>query len=160
MTDPEGGRPYMPGYGISPEAEGRLPWEWAVERLTETRNYFVATTRPDGRPHVMPVWAIWLDGLLWFSTARTSTKARNLLTNPNITVTAERGDGALILEGVAAVEENHDVLRPVWGSYKAKYEWDMEGESMFVVTPRTVFAFIESAEDFAATATRWRFAAS
>jgi len=160
MTDPEADRPYMPGYGISREAEGWLSWEWAVERLTHTRNYFVATTRPDGRPHVMPVWAVWLDGLLWFSTTRTSTKARNLLTNPNIVVSAERGDEALILEGAAAVERDHRSLRPVWDSYKAKYEWDMEGESMFFVTPRTVFALIESTEDFADTATRWRFAAS
>ena len=160
MTGPVAGRPHMPGYGISTDSEGMLPWAWAQERLENTRNYFVASTRPDGRPHVMPVWALWHGGLLWFSTARTSTKARNLLANPRISVTIERGDEAVILEGTAAVEEDHDVLRPIWDAYKVKYDWDMSGESMFYVTPSVAFAFIESAEQFTTAATRWRFPAA
>jgi len=160
MSEPRASRPHMPGYGIATGQEGTLPWEWARERLENTRNYFVSSTRPDGRPHVMPVWAIWLYGLLWFSTARTSTKARNLFANPLISVAIERADEAVILEGTAIVEEDHEVLAPVWAAYKAKYEWDLKGESMFFVTPRLVFAFIESAEQFAATATRWRFPAA
>ncbi|HEY5626029.1 MAG TPA: pyridoxamine 5'-phosphate oxidase family protein [Dehalococcoidia bacterium] len=157
MTEPVVGRPHMPGYGIASGQEGTLPWDWARERLENTRNYFVSSTRPDGRPHVMPVWAIWLGGLLWFSTARASTKARNLFANPQISVAIERGDEAVIVEGTAAVEEDHDVLEPVWAAYRAKYEWDMTGESMFFVTPKVAFGFIESTEQFASTATRWRF---
>ena len=105
----------------------------------------------------MPVWGLWLDGLFWFSTARTSTKARNLLANPDISVAVEGGDEAVIVEGSATVEEDHAVLKPVWAAYQAKYEWDMTGESMFRVSPRLVFAFIESAEQFATSATRWQF---
>jgi PPOX class probable F420-dependent enzyme len=157
MSEPAADRPHMPGYGIAEDTEGMLPWAWARERLADTRNYFIASVRPDGRPHVMPVWAVWLDGRLWFSTARTSVKARNLYANPRITVTMERGNEALILEGTAAVEEDHAVLGPVWDAYKAKYEWDVSGESMFRVTPGVALAFIESAEEFATAATRWRF---
>jgi PPOX class probable F420-dependent enzyme len=160
MTDPVADRPNMPGYGISTDSAGMLPWAWAQERLENTRNYFVASMRPDGRPHVMPVWALWQGGFLWFSTARTSTKARNLYANPRVTVTVERGDEAVILEGTAVVAEDHDVLRPVWDAYKAKYDWDIGGESMFRVTPNVAFAFIESAEQFATAATRWRFPAA
>jgi len=42
----------MPGYGLpaADKGKGLLPWEWAVERLTESHNYWVATTRPEGRP--------------------------------------------------------------------------------------------------------------
>jgi nitroimidazol reductase NimA-like FMN-containing flavoprotein (pyridoxamine 5'-phosphate oxidase superfamily) len=72
----------MPGYGISESAEGMLPWSWAEERLSDSRNYWVASTRPDGRPHLMPVWAVWVGDALYFSTARTSTKARNLFASP------------------------------------------------------------------------------
>jgi len=105
----------------------------------------------------MPVWAVWLDGALYFSTARTSVKARNLFANPNCVVTTERADEAVILEGAATVEEDHALLRPVWDSYKAKYNWSLEGESMFVLRPTVAFAFIETAEQFATAATRWRF---
>ena len=72
----------MPGYGISDSAEGILPWSWAAERLSQAHNYFVATARPDGRPHVMPVWGLWLDDAFYFSTGASSRKARNLAANP------------------------------------------------------------------------------
>lgn len=53
------GRPIMPaGYGISAESDGRLDWAWLDSRLETARNYWVASTRPDGRPHVMPVWGV------------------------------------------------------------------------------------------------------
>ena len=43
----------------SPRATtGMLPWSWAEERLTRSHDYWCATTWPDGRPHVMPVWAV------------------------------------------------------------------------------------------------------
>jgi general stress protein 26 len=148
----------MPGYGISESLEGALPWSWAEERLRDSRNFWVASTRPDGRPHAMPVWAVWLDGALYFSTAKTSVKARNLLANPRCVVTTEQGHEAVILEGTAAVEEDPRILKPVWDTYKAKYDWNLEGESMFVLRPKVAFAFIESAAQFATAATRWRFA--
>jgi hypothetical protein len=55
----------MPGYGtLGPEeGTGLLPWSWTVERLAGSRNYWLATVRPDGRPHVRvrPRWAFGLD---------------------------------------------------------------------------------------------------
>jgi nitroimidazol reductase NimA-like FMN-containing flavoprotein (pyridoxamine 5'-phosphate oxidase superfamily) len=147
----------MPGYGISESAEGMLPWSWAEERLTTSRNYWVASRRPDARPHLMPVWAVWLDGALYFSTSRTSTKARNLFANPSCAISTERADEAVILEGSVAHDEDHGVLRPAWDAYKAKYDWGLEGESMFVLRPKVAFAFIETADQFATAATRWRF---
>ena len=147
----------MPGYGISESAEGLLPWSWAEVRLRDSRNYWVATVRPDGRPHLMPVWAVWLSDALYFSTARTSTKARNLFANPNCSVSTEHGDEAVIIEGAVIHEEDHSALRPAWGAYKAKYDWGLEGESMFVLSPKVAFAFIETAEQFSTAATRWRF---
>ena len=62
----------MSGYGLAEGDEGMLPWSWAEERLTRSHDYWCATTWPDGRPHVMPVWAVWLDEALWFSSAPTS----------------------------------------------------------------------------------------
>ena len=51
--EPKADRPFMPGYGISEASEGILPWSWAEERLANSRNYYLATARRDGRPHLM-----------------------------------------------------------------------------------------------------------
>ena len=63
MPTPRASRPHSPGYGIAADEEGLLPWSWAAERLTVARNFFIATTRPDGRPHLMivdtPRPALW-----------------------------------------------------------------------------------------------------
>jgi general stress protein 26 len=148
----------MPGYGISETAEGTLPWAWAVERLSAAHNYWVSTVRPDRRPHAMPVWAVWHDGLVYFSTAKTSVKARNLYANPHCVVTTEDANEAVIVEGDASVVDDAAVLQPVWDAYKAKYEWDLQGEPMFAVRPLVAFAFIETADEFSTAATRWTFA--
>jgi hypothetical protein len=55
-----------------------MPWTWAEERLGESHNYWIATSRPDGRPHLMVIWGLWLDGVFYFSTGGQSRKARNL----------------------------------------------------------------------------------
>ena len=81
----------MPDYGIQgpDEGSGLLPWSWAEERLTTSRNYWVTSLWPDGRPHSMPVWGIWDGEALWFSSGRRSRKARNLAADPRCVVTTE-----------------------------------------------------------------------
>src|SRR5689334_4298398 len=96
--EPVGGRPRMFGGELEPVV---LPWSWAVERLARARHYWIATTRADGRPHARPVWAVWVDGSVCFSTG--SIAARNLERSPEISVHVESDDGeAVIVEGTAA----------------------------------------------------------
>ena len=156
-ADPIAERPHMPGYGIAEGEEGLLPWSWARERLEACRNYFVSSTQPDGRPHLMPVWAVWHDNRLYFSTAKTSRKARNLYANPACSVAIEGGAEALIVEGRAVTTDDAVELTPVWKAYKQKYDWSIDNEPMFVLHPTHAFAFIETANRFSSTATRWRF---
>jgi hypothetical protein len=75
-----------PSYGVVTDASGAelLPWSWAVEQLTDSRNYWVSTTRPDGRPHGSPVWGVWLDDGVWICIGRNSVKARNIARNPAV----------------------------------------------------------------------------
>jgi nitroimidazol reductase NimA-like FMN-containing flavoprotein (pyridoxamine 5'-phosphate oxidase superfamily) len=151
----------MPGYGIAEAGGGKglLPWSWALERLTAAHNYFVATTRPDGRPHVMPVWGVWLDDAFYFSTGAGSRKARNLAANASCTVTTERADEAVIVEGVAEEATDADALRRFVEVYHEKYDWEIDtsGGGIYAVRPRTVFGLIEANDNFAKTATRWTF---
>ena len=57
-SDPEVSQPRM---FCSYMGSAELPWAWATERLNRARNYWIATTRSDGRPHSRPVWGIWLN---------------------------------------------------------------------------------------------------
>ena len=81
----------MPGYGVEgpEEGSGLLPWSWAEAQLTTSRNFWLATRWPDGRPHAMPVWAVWHARALWFSSSRGSRKARNLAADPRCVLTTE-----------------------------------------------------------------------
>ena len=69
----------MPGYGIEDSPDGLLTWDEALRRLVVTRNFWLATVRPDGRPHLMPVWAVWLNEALWFSCSNGSRVAKQAM---------------------------------------------------------------------------------
>src|SRR2546426_3425578 len=103
---PKTTRPDIPGYGLPKTKKGLVPWKWAEDRLSKSRQYWIATTRPDGRPHVMVVWALWLNGMLYFATGKDSRKARNLFHNPHCTMCTERADEAVILEGAVEAEKD------------------------------------------------------
>ena len=158
---PEASRPHMPGYDIldADSGQGLLPWSWAVERLTEAHNYWLATTHPSGAPHLTAVWGVWLDDAFYFSCATSSRKARNLQTDPRCVVCPERGDEAVIVEGTAEAVTEPSMLSQFKDAYDPKYHWDINVDQggIYAVLPSVAFAFIEAPDDFPATATRWRF---
>jgi nitroimidazol reductase NimA-like FMN-containing flavoprotein (pyridoxamine 5'-phosphate oxidase superfamily) len=159
MSDPIPDRPTSPGYDFADQPAGDLlPWSWARERLLNARNYWLATTWPDGRPHAMPVWGVWSTDRLYFSTGPTSRKAQNLGHNPRCVVTTERADEAVIVEGSASVEADSETLRRFAEDYNAKYAWNLDPNAgpIYVVQPIVGFGFIEHADQFARTATRGR----
>src|SRR5260370_42554624 len=98
-------RPYMPGYGLLPAGEGTglLPWSWAEERLKSSRNYWLVSCWPDGRPQAMPVWGVGHEGPVWVSSSKPSRKARNLTANPRWIVQTEDADNPGVVEGTADV---------------------------------------------------------
>lgn len=158
MTDPRRDRPAVPdGYGIS-DAPPEASWADAAARLESARNYWLVTTRPDGRPHAMPVWALWLDDAVVFSTDPDSRKGRNLAHRPEAIVHLESGDDAVILEGRVEPVTETDVLARFADAYFEKYGWRVEpGPGFGVYTLRPRVAFTWSERDFPQSATRWRF---
>ncbi len=150
----------MPGYGMMfKKRRGHLPWTWAVERLSKAHNYWVATSRADGRPHVMPVWGVWLDNAFYFSTGRRSRKSRNLAVSPDCVVCPEGAEEAVILEGVAQEVRGSPLFRRFADAYKKKYDWNMEGSEgpIYSVRPRVAFGFVEKADAVQGNPTRWLF---
>jgi hypothetical protein len=163
LPEPIAGRPSMGGgdYGISkdpPDPEA-LPWSQVQGWLAASRSYWICTTRADGRPHAMPVWAVWLDGAVVFSTDPTSIKGRNLAARPDIVVHLESGDEVCVVEGQAERVSGEAVGERFVDLYEAKYAFridlDKESYGFYRVRPRVVLAWLESS--FPTTATRWEF---
>jgi hypothetical protein len=154
---PRTDRPQIPDYGISKSKTGLLPWKWAVRNLTESREYWMMTVQPDGRPHAMIIWGIWFDGGFWFGTGSKTQKARNLAKNPNCIVGTQNAAEAVILEGVAEMIRDSAIRKKLEPASHRKY--GMSGgdgsEPLYRVRPRCVFGFIE--KNFPKTATRWTF---
>jgi len=154
---PKTTRPHIPGYGLPKSNKGLLPWKWADDRLKKSRQYWIATTRPDGRPHVMVIWGVWVNDEFWFGTGRKSRKAQNLAANPHCVVCNEDAAQAVIVEGAVEMVDDHVRLEPVFAAYQKKYKIDIRGmgEPVFRVRPAVVFGLYE--KKFGETATRWLF---
>ena len=75
----------------------------------------------DGRPHVVPVLAVWVDGALHFVASPTSRKARNLARDPHCVIMARRDPFDLVVEGTAANVSDEARLRRVAEVYMTKY---------------------------------------
>ncbi|MBC8100039.1 MAG: pyridoxamine 5'-phosphate oxidase family protein [Armatimonadetes bacterium] len=165
MTDPTNAtrsRPQMQGYGMEADTTGMLEWAWIDTQMLQARNYWVCTTRPEGLPHAAPVWGVWLNGVLYFSSGRTSRKARNLAHRPQVVIHLESGDDVVIIEGTVAEVTDLALYGQIAAAYGGKYaqftpppDPDPAG-IWYMLLPHSVLAWRES--DFTATATRWTFA--
>ena len=162
MLEPVADRPDMPeGYlGSAP-----LPWKWAEEQLVDARSYWITTIGPSGRPHVRPLWGVWLDGTVQFSTG--ARHASNIARDPRVTVNLEDADECLIIEGTASAVHDERVRRAFTDAYSPKYAWEMSLEFVdvvYLVKPTVAFGWFAhdiaaGATLFEATSTRWRFPA-
>ncbi|MPY62691.1 pyridoxamine 5'-phosphate oxidase family protein [Streptomyces spongiae] len=147
------------------------PWPEAESMIIEAELFWISTVRPDGRPHVTPLPAVWADGALHFCTGPEERKARNLAENPQVVLTTgtntwDRGYD-LVVEGEAVRVTDDGRLRELAAAWEAKYGsfWHFEvrnghfhhgaGQAVvFSVAPRRVFGFGKG-EPFSQT--RWRF---
>jgi nitroimidazol reductase NimA-like FMN-containing flavoprotein (pyridoxamine 5'-phosphate oxidase superfamily)/ketosteroid isomerase-like protein len=156
--------------------EGATPVSWgeASTQLENAEVFWISTVRPDGRPHVTPLIAVWLDGALHFCTGPDERKAKNLDRNPKCILTT--GTNAidegldLVVEGEAVRVTDDARLRQIAEAYVSKYgeEWRFgvqdgnfvhgAAESsiaiVFEVSPQTALGFRKGNEF---SQTRWRF---
>lgn len=166
MSESRASRPYMPGYGVvgPGEGSGLLPWSWAEERLASSRNYWVVTLWPDGRPHAMPVWGIWdtQDQSLWFTSSLQSRKVRNLTADPRCVVTTENAMDPVVVEGVAEIVTDTGAITRVIALVNVKYSTEYSVEFLDPAVNATIrlrphWAFGLVQEDFGGSPTRWDF---
>ncbi|MGP8002086.1 MAG: pyridoxamine 5'-phosphate oxidase family protein [Streptosporangiaceae bacterium] len=163
-TEPAAARPYMPGYGTLPAAEGSglLPWSWAEQRLIRSHDFWLATVTPDGTPHLMPVWAVWEAGRLWFSSSNGSRKARNLAAQPCCSLATDDPLEPVVVRGLARRVTGPGELAGMLTAENAKYGTsygpemvDPASNSVFSLRPDWVFAL--DSRDFTGSPTRFLF---
>jgi nitroimidazol reductase NimA-like FMN-containing flavoprotein (pyridoxamine 5'-phosphate oxidase superfamily) len=159
----------------SPDATA-LAWTDAEEQLKKSDVFWLSTVRPEGRPHVVPLIAVWLDGSLYFATGRGERKAKNLAKNRQVSVTTGRNDLTegldIVVEGQAKVVRDRAKVRRIAEAYVAKYGegWRLPGQGgvvVFEVTPSKAFGFGRrdghigppSGDGELFSQTRWRFQA-
>jgi hypothetical protein len=119
-------------HGFSEPDATPTAWTAGLEQLHAADTFWLSTVRPDGRPHVTPLIAVWHAEALWFATGPQERKARNLAENPSCVLTAgcsDLADGALdiVLEGQAEQVTAHAELEPVAAAFAVKYPtgpWD------------------------------------
>jgi F420H(2)-dependent biliverdin reductase len=96
--------------------------------LSEARNVWFATVRPDGRPHLVPIWFV-REGDRWYvCTNPDSVKARNLKANSAVVLALEDGDHPFVVEGQA---RPIDATPSLAEKFKAKYDWDIMSDGEY-----------------------------
>jgi hypothetical protein len=159
-TNMKVGLPHVPSlYGLKLRKQ-YLPWSHARERLERSRNYWICTARPDGRPHSIPVWGFFVDDVLYFGTSSDSRKARNLQHNAAVSIHLDSGDDVVIVEGEARAipPSDKEVLTKLDAASKTKYKMPLmivPGSVLYAVRPRVVLSWTE--KEFPKNATRWEF---
>jgi PPOX class probable F420-dependent enzyme len=154
----------MPGYGVlgPKEGTGLLPWEWAERRLVESRDYWIATAWPDGRPHLTAVWGVWDGGRLLIACSRRSRKARNLRSDPRCSAATEDPDEPVVVDGWAervceagALDAFVALVNSKYGTGYGPEGVDPAANATFAIRPVRVIALTEA--DFTGSPTRWTF---
>jgi hypothetical protein len=157
-----------------------LPWSRARDRLSVQpdadnpggdHTTFLSTVRPDGRPHTVPIGALWVDGDFYFTSNLETRKSRNLAANPACTISVRLEGIDLVLEGQAHRVTDRAVLADVAARYRAG-GWPAQAEGNALTAPfsapsagpppwylyrftcHTAFG-VATAEPWGAT--RWRF---
>jgi F420H(2)-dependent biliverdin reductase len=104
-----------------------------TERFLRESNVWLATVRPSGRPHLVPIWFTWVEKRIWIATQGDSVKVRNLAHNPTASVSLQDGDRPVVAEGTASVHlppfANVGDLLAVQDAFVEKYKWDFVADS-------------------------------
>ena len=119
-------------------------------RLGRESTIWVATVRDNGRPHLVPVWFIWLDGKIYIATGSETQKFANLYYNQSIALSLPNTENVLIIEGEAHVAD-YQTVDALADYFYHKYEWDFRHDDsalwrLIEITPRKIMAWGDAHE--------------
>jgi hypothetical protein len=153
-----------------------IPWSRAEGQLETASggmeaHFFLSTVRPDGRPHVAGVGALWVDGKFYVVSGPATRKSRNLAERADCVISVNLPDLDLVVEGTARQVTDEPTLERLaerfraqgWpatvkeGAFTGPYSAPSAGPppwDLYEITPRIAFG-VATAEPHGAT--RWRF---
>jgi PPOX class probable F420-dependent enzyme len=98
-------------------------------RLQTEQNLWLATVRPDGSPHLVPIWFVWVAGKIYLCTGAESVKVRNAKQNPRVSIALEDGSQPIVIEGLARPIGQIDSA--VLAEFQRKYDWDITSDETY-----------------------------
>jgi len=150
MKPPKVSRPhFQAGYLEGPQ--GFVSWQQVSQQLSEAIHYWLCSVQPNGKPHVIPKWGVWVSDHFFFDGSPETKHARNITENPAVAVHLESGERVTILNGTcrALAKPPTDLASEIAQAYTLKYaslgyaptaaQWDNGG--LFEVTPQSILAW-------------------
>lgn len=109
-----------------------------IQKLESQQNIWFCSVRPDGRPHLAPVWFVWHGGKIYIGTDPKSIKSANIRRNPRVTLALEDGTHPVICEGTAQAL-TPPLAEDLLAAFFQKYEWKVNEDEQYnhviAVTP-------------------------
>ena len=126
-----------------PQENASSTLERAIARLYREHIVWLASVRPEGRPHLVPIWHVWHDGKLYISTGQHSVKMHNIRHQPRVALALPDAMDVVLVEGLAQpVPELDDELAPY---FVEKFGWDFRKDAQYAglvqITPTKVLAW-------------------
>jgi Pyridoxamine 5'-phosphate oxidase len=100
-----------------------LPWSEAERRMAGGGWFWLATVRPDGAPHLMPLFAAWANTSFFIASKDRARKSRNLEVEPRCVISTDTGDLHIIVEGTARHVRDEATLRRAVDAFQTVYSW-------------------------------------
>lgn len=144
---------------FSDPGAGATEWSEARHAIETAELFWICTVRADGRPHLTPLVAVWLDGVLYFCTGETEQKFINLQSNPHVLLvtgcnTWDRGLDVAVEGTAVAITDEAKLKRlaELWAAkWDGQWQWDVydgafrheDGSAalVFAVAPSKVLSF-------------------
>jgi hypothetical protein len=149
-------RPKLPqGYADNPASF--VDWEWVTSQLTQSKNYWLCSVRPDGRPHVVPRWGVFIDNKFYYDGSPETRHAQNITKNPFVSLHLESGTQVVMMEGISESAEKPtpefaiQLAQAIGNKYGDQGyspkpdQWDNGG--LYVLTPRQCMAWTVFSEN-------------
>ena len=125
---------------LLPVKRKTTPWSVARKRIANRepgQANWLATVRPDGRPHLMPLIAVWIDGAFHFLAGEGTRKARNLAGDNRCVIgmsSFELPSIDIVVEGRCEPLADADEVRDAADVFK-KNGWPLEVRGVEVFGP-------------------------
>lgn len=142
---------------------GFIPWKTVDLRLQAAQTIWLCTTRPDGRPHAIPIWFIWDGRHIFFTAAKHSQKAQNLAHQGWVVLHLDDSQDTVLLTGQATIVIDTETLQRLDLVYREKYVDPLTGSPATALNPEDYVYRVPITSVTAwyggnsATRTDWRF---